>query len=490
MEINKIWYLDKKKKIYTSIFGRSYLKRQKRYLKKDLSTINNIAVIYYVPKSNIEKYNNWQDGFTEAIGLLSKYYSVTWINLEDRKPDSKELNNYDFILVKSCWNWIVDKYVRSLKGLTVPRGICISCSLPPRNLLWAFFYDILWYETFSYEKHINFHPNIVHGFGVNTNVFKPMNVEKIYDVISIGTLDKYKRLEKIVDVQGIKKMVIGAKSKNSGEIERKLIENKVEIKDYCTQKELAKYINESKLVYIPCELQGGGERAVLEARACGVPVKIEEDNKKLKELLHGFIWDEEYYYMQLRKGIESVIKRNVYSSNLIESSEKIIVGRFSYYNANLQITGDENVFIGSYCSFGKNISIITSNHDTNYMSTQGYLYRRYFETNHPGEDNTPPNRERTKGPVRIGNDVWIGDNVIILSGVSIGNGACIAAGSIVCRDVKDYEISGGIPNETIKMRFKEETVRKILDLKWWDWTDEKIRKNKELFYINLNNINI
>ena len=48
--------------------------------------------------------------------------------------------------------------------------------------------------------------------------------------------------------------------------------------------ELAKLIKKSKLIYIPSTLQGGGERAVLEALACGIPIKVENDNDKLLEL--------------------------------------------------------------------------------------------------------------------------------------------------------------------------------------------------------------
>ncbi|WP_281034305.1 DapH/DapD/GlmU-related protein [Mesorhizobium sp. M4B.F.Ca.ET.017.02.2.1] len=36
---------------------------------------------------------------------------------------------------------------------------------------------------------------------------------------------------------------------------------------------------------------------------------------------------------------------------------------------------------------------------------------------------------QTKGPIVVGNDVWIGARAIILSGVTIGNGAVVAAGS-------------------------------------------------------------
>ena len=52
--------------------------------------------------------------------------------------------------------------------------------------------------------------------------------------------------------------------------------------------ELAKWINQAKEVHIPSTELGGGERAILESKACGVPsIRIENDNLKLKELLDG-----------------------------------------------------------------------------------------------------------------------------------------------------------------------------------------------------------
>jgi hypothetical protein len=34
-----------------------------------------------------------------------------------------------------------------------------------------------------------------------------------------------------------------------------------------------------------------------------------------------------------------------------------------------------------------------------------------------------------------------------------------------------------------------DTIKKFLmDLKWWNWSNEKIKKNKEFFYLNLNTI--
>ena len=76
----------------------------------------------------------------------------------------------------------------------------------------------------------------------------------------------------------------------------------------------------------------------------------------------------------------------------------------------------------------------------------------------------------------IGNDVWIADNVTIMSGVHIGDGAVIANNSHVCKDVAPYTIVGGNPAKLIKKRFKEEQIEKLMEIKWWDWTDEEINK--------------
>ena len=55
-------------------------------------------------------------------------------------------------------------------------------------------------------------------------------------------------------------------------------------------------------------------------------------------------------------------------------------------------------------------------------------------------------------PVVIGNDVWIGGRVIILPGVKIGDGAIIGAGSVVTKDVSEYDVVAGNPARVIKDR--------------------------------------
>jgi acyl-[acyl carrier protein]--UDP-N-acetylglucosamine O-acyltransferase len=81
---------------------------------------------------------------------------------------------------------------------------------------------------------------------------------------------------------------------------------------------------------------------------------------------------------------------------------------------------------------------------------------------------------RTKGDIVIGNDVWIAGDAKIMSGVSIGDGAVIGANSLVAKDVPAYAIYAGNPARLIRMRFSDEDIKTLEELKWWDWPLEHI----------------
>ena len=54
--------------------------------------------------------------------------------------------------------------------------------------------------------------------------------------------------------------------------------------------------------------------------------------------------------------------------------------------------------------------------------------------------------------VNIGNNVLLGSNVVIMPGISIGNHSVVGAGSIVTKNIGDFEVWAGIPAKFIRKR--------------------------------------
>ena len=152
----------------------------------------------------------------------------------------------------------------------------------------------------------------------------------------------------------------------------------------------------------------------------------------------------------------------------------LIAGKHSYGKPNiLWENPNTKIIIGSFCSIADNVTIyLGGNHNINWVTTYpfGHIQKNIF-TKYDGKGHP-----KTRGNVVIGNDVWISENVTILSGVKIGDGAVIANNSHVVKDVEPYSLVGGNPAKFIKYRFTKEQIDKLLKIKWWYWSDEKINK--------------
>ncbi len=136
---------------------------------------------------------------------------------------------------------------------------------------------------------------------------------------------------------------------------------------------------------------------------------------------------------------------------------------------------DEKLSIGDFCMFAPNVTVLLGGERDLGSITCFPLMTRILNVKNDVDS-------FSKGPVVIGNDVWIGLGAVILSGVTVGDGAIIAAGSVVTHDVPPYAIVGGIPAKVIRFRFSEQQIKKLLDISWWKWSDQKIAANIDLFY--------
>jgi acetyltransferase-like isoleucine patch superfamily enzyme len=145
------------------------------------------------------------------------------------------------------------------------------------------------------------------------------------------------------------------------------------------------------------------------------------------------------------------------------------VGAFSHLNGGFI----QNVTIGRYCSFARDVQIGHGYHPHTWLSVSPLQYvkgyRRWGEF--VARQGVPiVDQVRAFEYARhttVGNDVWIGNHVFVKDGVTIGDGAIIGAGSVVTRDVPPYMIVGGNPARVIRPRFHESLVERLLSVRWW-----------------------
>lgn len=172
------------------------------------------------------------------------------------------------------------------------------------------------------------------------------------------------------------------------------------------------------------------------------------------------------------------------------------VGKYTYGYRELLEFSPIAESIGRFCSINGTAKI-WNNHSMDCISTHPFLdefpfikleefeyidglvekYGRHLTNSKYHNSEIRDNR-----PVVIGNDVWIGAYANILPGVTIGDGAVIASGAVVTKDVPPYAVVGGVPARIIKYRFAPDIIEKLLEIKWWEWSDTMISNNRELFY--------
>jgi acetyltransferase-like isoleucine patch superfamily enzyme len=149
---------------------------------------------------------------------------------------------------------------------------------------------------------------------------------------------------------------------------------------------------------------------------------------------------------------------------------RISIGRFTYGNPHFAIWSENEVIsIGSFCSIADGVKIFGGGeHKSNWLTT--FPLRIALDLEGAHSDGHPA----SKGPTRIGHDVWLGADCKILSGVTVGNGAIVGAGAVVANDIEPYAIYAGNPARKIKYRHPAETILLLQSIAWWDWNVSQI----------------
>ena len=134
---------------------------------------------------------------------------------------------------------------------------------------------------------------------------------------------------------------------------------------------------------------------------------------------------------RLEVGEHTLFEPDVWITGADEA--RIRIGSGSFLNRGVMVAAQQLVEIGDHCMFANGCFITDANHrfdDPDQPITwQGFT---------------------TKGPTRVGDNVWCGANVVVTSGVTIGERCVIGANSVVTTDIPAFSIAAGAPAKVLR----------------------------------------
>jgi len=112
---------------------------------------------------------------------------------------------------------------------------------------------------------------------------------------------------------------------------------------------------------------------------------------------------------------------------------RVRIGSGSVLNLGVMVAALELVEIGEHCMFANGCVITDANH-------------RFDDPTKP----VPWQGFTSKGPTRVGDNVWCGANAVITSGVTVGERSVIGANSVVTEDIPPFSIAAGAPARVLR----------------------------------------
>jgi acetyltransferase-like isoleucine patch superfamily enzyme len=129
---------------------------------------------------------------------------------------------------------------------------------------------------------------------------------------------------------------------------------------------------------------------------------------------------------RLEIGPHTVLEPDVWLT--APGAARIRIGGGTFLNIGVMVAALDLVEIGEHCMFANGCFISDGSH-------------RFDDPHKP----VPWQGFTTKGPTRIGDNVWCGAHAVITSGVTIGERSVIGANSVVTADIPPFSIAAGAP---------------------------------------------
>jgi acetyltransferase-like isoleucine patch superfamily enzyme len=134
---------------------------------------------------------------------------------------------------------------------------------------------------------------------------------------------------------------------------------------------------------------------------------------------------------RLEIGPHTVLEPDVWLT--APGAARIRIGGGTFLNIGAMVASLELVEIGEHCMFANGCFVSDGSH-------------RFDDPDKP----VPWQGFTTKGPTRIGDNVWCGAHAVITSGVTVGERSVIGANSVVTTDIPPFSIAAGAPARVLR----------------------------------------
>lgn len=134
---------------------------------------------------------------------------------------------------------------------------------------------------------------------------------------------------------------------------------------------------------------------------------------------------------RLQIGAQAQLEPDVWIT--VGDDATVHIGAGTFLNIAVMVAATDRVEIGAHCMLANGCFVTDANHrfddPEQPITWQGFA---------------------SKGPTRIGDNVWLGANVVVTSGVEIGERCVIGANSVVTQDIPPFSIAAGVPAKVLR----------------------------------------
>lgn len=236
-----------------------------------------IAFVWTNGVKDSYRFNWWNDGLREAMRILELEHDVTY-----HEP-YEDLPEVDWIFFWEAPCTINSEYGDSYKKvMNSPQKKALLFAGGPIKYEWVKGFDHVFVESkINKDEFDAIGVRNSTAFGVNTRIFKPQTVDKTYKTVTHGTCASWKRQGLAGEAIREHALIFGrdqATDRRPFDIARDFGAKVIDVEQ--SFEESNALINTAYIGLNCADFWGGGQRASLEAMACGLPIIVMNDSPK------------------------------------------------------------------------------------------------------------------------------------------------------------------------------------------------------------------